>query len=112
MCRPGYGDLSCNATINTDSTTYEPVHDAWRRDGIGAFMAPRAVMGHTVVTCDEDDVYMYGGYSFTHHGEDETTLWKYNVNTNDWDAVIPTSVEKPRNRWVIFDTFRNDVCVR
>ena len=76
VCLPGFGDLSCAANITSDSATYQPVHDPWRQDGVGAFFSSRALMGHSIVSCDGKNIYMFGGYAFNEHEHKENNaLW-------------------------------------
>ena len=98
VCLPGYGGLSCGVPITSDSATYQPVHDPWRQNGIGAFFSFRAVMGHSVVSCDDENIYMFGGYAFNGREHKKSLLWKYNVYSNDWDLITPLSSEQPTNR--------------
>ena len=56
-------------------------------------------MGHTIVTCDETTLYMFGGYSLGMGALND--LWMFDTVTNEWSEVHSATNDKPSSRYVM-----------
>ena len=98
VCSDGYGGEDCNKTVGPDAASFQSVYDPWRMLGPGAFNSSLARTGHSLVTCDGNLVYMFGGYSLSHDILND--LWRYNIATNQWTLLKPANEEEPAARYV------------
>ncbi len=58
-----------------------------------------ARMGHTLVTCDGNIFYMFGGYSLSQGVLND--LWKYDLSTDQWTQLLPATNDEPGARCVL-----------
>ena len=61
-------------------------------------------MGHTIVTCDESTLYMFGGYSLGIGVLND--LWAFDIASSEWSEVRPSTSDRPSPRY-----FHAAVCV-
>lgn len=57
--------------------------------------APSPRKGHSVSVVHQDALLVFGGRNDTHYFND---LWMYNLTTNAWHEVVPTSNNRPSPR--------------
>lgn len=97
VCYEGYYGPDCSTMLHNNNTLkVETLLDPWESMGSQVFNLNVSRMGHTLVSCGKEELYMFGGYSL--YGGMLNDMWSYNTKTHKWKELIPNSVHVPDPR--------------
>lgn len=121
VCNPGFLGTSCEDKKNNEdskemqlqiltdyklvsSPTEGPVfnkleaHSEFISSSEAFGPSPRA--GHTLTTCGEGLMFLFGGYSHQHGILND--MWMFNVSCKTWTHLLPATDQSPKGRSVVF----------
>ena len=93
VCEPGYAGDDCSEADSNTAALYTNLFNPSIHDDP---TSPLSRMGHSVVTCDNKHLLMFGGYSYKHGTSND--LWSYDKQTGEWKELKPASNSVPSPR--------------
>ena len=92
ICKSNYGGFACSKRLDRTGAVFSPVGDLMTGYG------PSHRTGHSLASCDDGSLYMFGGYSFGFGIMND--LWKFDSGSYQWTLLRPATDEEPEPRFV------------
>ena len=94
-CQASYAGADCSIDIGANPHVELLVDES--RLG-GDVPAPSGRVGHTMVSCGDHKLYVFGGYNLEEGLLSD--MWRYDTHSGEWEVLAPR-IHRPRARLVL-----------
>nr|KAG5710511.1 hypothetical protein BaRGS_013157 [Batillaria attramentaria] len=97
-CQPGYGGVACNKSISANQPHIELLMDDQRLQQSSMHIhAPVGRVGHTMVSCGNKKLYVFGGYHLKEGLLND--VWRFDTASGNWTRLDPPTQLWPGGRY-------------
>ncbi|XP_055897034.1 multiple epidermal growth factor-like domains protein 8 [Biomphalaria glabrata] len=108
VCYQGFTGLTCSQKISSSEMKLQLITDSalassplWPYTAHKVFadqaQGPSPRSGHTLTTCGQDLIFLYGGYSGSEGILND--IWVFNVSVKTWTMILPPLQTKPQGSY-------------